>query len=69
MTTTTYWILTVIFAFASFISFIQIGSAWGDAHHFNGIIGWLGIGIVTGLVAIFSLYKVSKAWGTGKGER
>ena len=56
----------VIFAFASIISFFQIDSAWADAHKFNGFVGWLGIGIVTGLVAIFCLYKVSKT-STGQG--
>lgn len=63
MSTTTAWILLVVFAFASFISFIQINSAWADANNFNT--GWLIIGIVTGLVAIGCLIKVAKEWGGG----
>jgi hypothetical protein len=56
----------VITAFISFISFIQVNSAWADAHNFNGFFGWLGIGIVFGLTAIFCLYKVVKT-STGEG--
>lgn len=65
MTTKTWWGITVVFAFASVISFFQINSYWADQHHFNGIAGWLGIGIVTGLIAVFGLYNVSKNWGSG----
>lgn len=57
MTQSKWWISTVVFAFASVISFFQINSYWADQHNFNGIFGWLGIGIVTGLIAIYSLYK------------
>jgi hypothetical protein len=61
-----HWmILTVIFAFISVISFFQIDSAWSDAHKFNGLLGWLGIGIVTGLIAIFCLVNTAKAGGGG----
>lgn len=55
--------LMVVFAFASIISFFQINSYWADQHKFNGIFGWLGIGIVTGLVALFCLSKVAKYGG------
>jgi hypothetical protein len=51
----------VVFAFASVISFFQINSYWADKNNFNGFFGWLGIGIVTGLAAIYGLSKVSKA--------
>lgn len=53
-------IITGLFAFASVISFFQINSYWADQHHFNGIFGWLGIGIVTGIAALLSLRKVIK---------
>ena len=55
-----YFLLMVLFAFISVISFFQIDSYWADQNDFNGLFGWLGIGIVTGLVAIFCLFKVSK---------
>lgn len=59
-----HWmIITVIFAFISVVSFFQVNSAWADAHHFNT--GWKVIGAVTGLVAIFCLYKTAKAGGGG----
>lgn len=48
-------------AFAAAISYFQIGSAWADAHKFNGLLGWLGIGIVFSVGALYSLYKVSGA--------
>jgi hypothetical protein len=57
-----YMVLT---AFASIISFFQINSAWADEHKFNGLAGWLGIGIATGLAATFFLYKANKT-STGK---
>jgi hypothetical protein len=63
------WFGTMVaFAFASVISFFQINSYWADQHNFNGFFGWLGIGIVTGLVAAFCLYKVNKLGGEGKQE-
>lgn len=55
-----------VFAFLSVISFFQINSAWADKHHFNGLFGWLGLGIVFGLIAIYGLYNVAKNAGTGK---
>lgn len=60
MTTKQWFAVMVLFAFASVISFFQIDSYWADQNDFNGLFGWLGIGIVTGLVAIFCLFKVSK---------
>lgn len=54
----TWFALTVIFAFASVISFFQINSYWADKHHFNG--GWVTIGVIAGLVAIFCLIKTAK---------
>jgi len=60
-------------AFASVISFFQINSYWSDTHHFNGLFGWLGIGIVIGLLAIWQLAIVIKQGGggssTGSGAR
>lgn len=65
MSTKVLFALMAVFAFGSVISFFQIDSYWADQHHFNGIIGWLGIGIVLGLVAIYFLYRVIKQSGTG----
>lgn len=56
----------VITAFISVISFFQLNSYWADKHHFNGIFGWLGIGIVFGIAAAYCLYKV-KTTTTGTG--
>jgi len=58
--------LMTVFAFGSVISFFQINSYWADQNNFNGFFGWLGIGIVLGLVAIFCLSKVMK-YGGGAG--
>lgn len=55
-----------VFAFSSVISFFQINSYWADKHHFNGLFGWLGIGIVTGVIACYGLYKVSKNSNTSE---
>lgn len=55
----------VVFAFISVISFFQIDSAWADANNFNGFFGWLGIGIVTGCVAIYGLYETVTNSNTG----
>lgn len=59
---------TAIFAFASVGSFFQINSYWADQNHFNGLFGWLGIGIVTGLIAAFGLYKMSVTGSGGGGS-
>jgi len=59
----------VVFAFASVISFFQINSYWADQNNFNGFFGFLGIGIVFGLAAVFCLMKVAKyGGGTGGGD-
>jgi hypothetical protein len=55
-----WFAFTAVFAFASFISFINIGSSFGDENNFNGIIGFTGIGILSALVSVFGLYKSSK---------
>lgn len=48
----------VVTAFIAVISYFQINSAWADAHNFNGLFGWLGIGILFSAAAVFCLYKV-----------
>lgn len=58
--TSQWFMFMTVFAFASVISFFQINSYWADQNDFNGLKGWLGIGIVTGLVATFGLYKASQ---------
>lgn len=60
-----WYIAMVVAAFVSMISFFNINSYWADQHHFNGIAGWLGIGILFALLAIFFLYKANKT-STGK---
>lgn len=63
--TRSWFIGMVITAFVSFISFIQIGSAWADKNNFNT--WWTVIGIVFALAAIFCLSKVAKYGGGGSG--
>lgn len=65
MSTKSWFGLMVVFAFASVISFFQIDSAWADANKLNGVFGFLGLGILFGLVAIFCLSKVAGNSGTG----
>lgn len=57
----------VILAFASVISFFQINSYAADKNNMNGLIGYLGLGILFGLGAIFCLTKVAKFGGGGSG--
>lgn len=54
-----------LFAFGSVISFFQINSAWADRNNFNDLTGWLGIGIILGLMAVYYLFRVVKQSGTG----
>lgn len=69
MTTKIWFALMSVFAFISIISFFQINSYWADQHNFNGLFGWLGIGLLTGVVATYCLYRVSKsAGGSGGGS-
>lgn len=60
MNTKRWFALTVVFAFLSVISFFNINSYYGDTHHFNGVFGFLGLGIVLGGIATFGLSKVIK---------
>lgn len=55
----TWFALTAVFAFASVISFFQINSYWADRHRFNGFLGWLGVGIVAGIIAVYCLVKTA----------
>ena len=57
LTSSQWFIFMTIFAFASVISFFQINSAWADEHNFNGLFGWLGIGLVSAAIAVFGLVK------------
>jgi len=67
MTTKKWFAAMSVFAFASIISFFQINSWWADQNKFNGLIGWLGLGIVFGLIAIYFLTKVIKSSNKGDG--
>lgn len=60
MSTKSLFAIMALFATCSVVSFFQINSAWADAHHFNGLFGWLGIGIVLGFIAIWLLIKIAK---------
>jgi hypothetical protein len=60
LTTKQWFLLMVFFAFASVISFFQIDSAWADENNFNGFKGFLGIGIVSGFLAILSYLKAKQ---------
>lgn len=53
-----FWVLTVITAFASVISFFQINSYRADINHLNGF--WTVSGIVFGLGCIVSIYYLRK---------
>jgi len=64
LSTKLWHVLMGVCAFIAMISFFQINSYWADKHHFNGIFGWLGIGIVFTILALFCLKKVAKA-GSG----
>lgn len=66
MSTQKLFIAMVIFAFASVISFFQINSYWSDTHNFNT--WWYVIGGVTGLIAVYFLYRVSKQAGGRRDE-
>ncbi len=57
----------VVLAFASIICFFNINSAFADEHKANTpiLIG----GIVLGLAAAFTLYKINKQSGTSKPDR
>ena len=68
MTAKTWFALMASFAFLSVGSFFQINSWWADKNHFNGVFGWLGIGIVSGLIAIYCLYKVTQNTSDGGGS-
>lgn len=61
-----WWIGTVVSAFLSVLCFFQINSYWGDTHNFNGIFGFLGLGILFALLTIWFLYKANKTF-TGRG--
>lgn len=59
LSTKLLFVIMAILAFISIISFFQIDSDWADRHHFNGVFGWLGIGIVVGLGAIATLIVIA----------
>lgn len=61
-----WFLLTCIFAFPAFISFCQINSYWADQHHFNGLFGWLGIGLLLTVASVYCLYKTIKYGGGSK---
>lgn len=53
------WLLIMcIGAAASFLSVVQINTVWSDANNFNT--AWTIISIVTGLVAVYAVYKAAK---------
>jgi Na+/H+ antiporter NhaB len=48
------WPMFVVLAFTSFISFVNVNSAFADAHHANGILIAVGIVLALVVVAIFA---------------
>lgn len=62
--TSKWFKITALFAFIATISFFQIDSAWADENNFNGIKGWLGIGIVFSICTILSAIKTIKLSNT-----
>lgn len=67
MSTKFLFAIMTVLAFASIICFFQINSAFADEHKANThfVIG----GIVLGLGAAFTLYKINKQSGTSKPDR
>jgi hypothetical protein len=57
LTAKQWYIVAVLLAFVSFISFANINSSWADEHNFNGWIGFFGLGILSGLLTILSLIR------------
>lgn len=53
------FVIMAVLAFISIISFFQINSYWADHHHFNGVFGWLGIGIVFAIGAVVTLIVIA----------
>lgn len=62
MSTKKLFIIMVILAFASVISFFHVNSWVADKHGLNGLFKILGI--VFGLAAAYFLYRVAKQGGT-----
>jgi hypothetical protein len=54
---------TALFAFLSFISFIQINSYFSDKHHLWNV--WLGAGILFAVIAVVFLIITIKNGGGG----
>jgi drug/metabolite transporter (DMT)-like permease len=63
MSTKALFAVMTLLAFGSVISFFQINSAWADANNANGLAGFLGLGILLGIVAIYFLARVIKQSG------
>jgi hypothetical protein len=55
-----WFVFMTVFAFASVISFFQINTVWADENNFNGVFGWLGIGVLCGLISAFGLVKTAQ---------
>jgi len=64
--TSKWFKITTFFAFMAAISYFQINSAWADNNNFNGIKGWLGIGILFSILTVISAIKTIKLSNTEK---
>lgn len=61
MSQSTKWlVITTAFAAISFVSFANINSVYADNHNLNGLFGYLGVGVVSGILAVLSLWKTFK---------
>jgi hypothetical protein len=49
-----WFIIMTVLAFTSFISFLQIDSAYADEHNMNGT--FMNVGVISGLLAALALF-------------
>lgn len=54
-----WFIIMTVLAFTSFISFLQIDSAYADDHNLNST--FLNVGIVSGLLAALALFMANQS--------
>jgi hypothetical protein len=60
LTTKSSFRIAAAFAFLAMIMFFNINSTFGDAHNFNGLKGFLGLGILSTVSSLFFMYLAVK---------